>query len=412
MKDTKVITGVVLVAISALVSTPFMSRYWSGEQLTLASIALLAHGLLGVVDLFRPIIVRRVSADRSFGTLANLLLPSFTSALVIGSIILIIGLSQVTPPFYDMIFSVAATVLIYGFYSPFWGFMDGMLRMGETYLIRSSSVALLYLLVGLGSMSGRIEIIYVSLIGVNILCGALFWFKSKDCLAEGGLRIDRAYWVEAWNILLQNVARSINDFGDRLASTFFLPISSAGGYIILSDFASRANFPSQLIASYLYPVLCHQKYKANGFLLMGLAISSGIVTFSLVFFLFGNTLYTAYFGSARDSMFWVFCALLTCFGIHALSFFGQAVLRIHSLDGSLSLSLLGPAVMGIAFLAASGDGLDLADVVVLALLSKASAVLMMLRLLPLYRLPCAGGLAVCVTGVSFVAFLLSTRGYA
>lgn len=406
MRNPKIAIGVALVAGSALVSTPLMSRYWSDEQLTLVSVALLAHSLLGAIDLFRPVIVRRVSFNRSFGTAPNLLFPSVASTFVIALLILVVGMISADRKFHALIVSICATIVIYGFYSPFWGLLDGTLRMAETYLVRSSSVALLYLALGFGALVGWDGIIYSALVGVNALTAFIFWVKAKGELAPGGLSLDRAYLVEGAHILVQNTARLVNDFGDRVVSALFLPIGSAGGYILLSDFASRANFLSQLFSAYLYPVLCHDLGKAKAFLFLGLSISTCIIASSVALYFFGFDLFTMYFGDARAEMFWVFCCLLACFGIYALSFFGQAVLRSHSLDRSLSISLLLPAVGAVVFLLGSMDGLSVAEVVALALLSKASAVFMLLRLFPLYRLPSACGLIVCAIGVGFVTWIL------
>ena len=409
MASAKLAAGAVMVATAALVSTPLMSRYWAEEQLTLASIALLAHSLLGAIDLFRPVIVRRVSVDRSFGTAPNLLVPSICSTSVIAVLLLAAGLIVADAKFHELIASISATIIIYGFYSPLWGLLDGNLRMAETYLIRSASVALLYFTLGLGSLMGQVEIIYLGLIGVNGLTALLFWMKAKDELYQGPLDIDKRLWNEAGHIFVQNITRGMNDFGDRIASSLLLPVSSSGGYLLVSDFASRVNFPSQLAAVYFYPILCHNKDLTPKTLAVGLGISASIIFFSVLFYLYGLGVYIAYFGAPREDLFWAFCCLVACFGIYSISYFGQIVLRSHSLDRSLSLSFFVPAIAGILYLAYTGDGIGLANIVIFALISKASAVLMLMRLYRIYKVSSAVGLLLCSIGACFVIVVLSTQ---
>lgn len=411
MKGAKIIFGIAVVAAAAILSPPLMTRFWDERQLTLASTAILAHGLMGTLDFFKPVIIRRVAVNPSFATLYNLLAPSLASSVVMSAGILAVGLLYLSEIYHYLIASIAISVIFYGIYSPFWGLLNASLRMSDTYLIRSSSVAFLYGALGLGALTGRDEVIYASLILANLFPVLIFLWQGRKLLCENRWNIDSSYWAEVGNVVVQNAARCVNDFGDRIAATILLPISVGGKYIIASDISSRANVFTQLITVQYYPILCKHTERSGLFLIWGISLSLLVILTSIAALFFGYEIFIWYLGNKMGEVFWVFCCLLASFGVHTLGYFGQAVLRSQCMDKSLSLSLIIPACMCILYIIMSSS-FDLKSIVVLVIISKSSSFFMMVGLMKNYKVQAIGGMACCVLSWAFVSFvIMDASGY-
>ncbi|WCP16213.1 hypothetical protein sphantq_04709 (plasmid) [Sphingobium sp. AntQ-1] len=407
MKGIKIILGIGFVAVAAILSPPLMTRFWDERQLTLASSALLAHGLMGTLDFFKPIIIRRISLNPKFATINNLFIPSFLSSIIISLVFTSTGYFYLPDLYFPLVLSIGFCVIIYGIYSPFWGLLNANLRVSDTYLIRSLSVAFLYSALGVGALTGRDEVIYASLIMANLVPGFIFCYLSRSLLEKNGWSIDKTYWIEVFNVLIQNIGRSVIDFGDRLLAMLYLPVTGSGKYIIVSDIASRANFFTQLITIQSYPILCRYHEKAKIFLVAGICISASIICVSILFLFYGKEIYIWYLGDKIEDFFLVFCCLLSSFGVHTLGYFGQAILRSRSMDRSLSVSLLAPAFMCLIYLIVASEQLGLYKIIVLMVASKAGAFLMMARLIKIYPLHAICGMLCCVASWSFVAYALN-----
>lgn len=404
MQKVKMIAGVVVATFGALLSIPILSRYWSGDALTIATIAILAHSLFGIIDIFRPIIVRRAIADAAFPTLANVLLPSLGFGLVCAAVIAILGYMFGESRYGYLVASVALSALIFCAYSPFWACMDSMLRMGEAYLIRSISVGLLYAVIAIGSKVDEIAFVYVGLVGVNLIAGLWFWIGGRRALVPGGLSINRSYIKESIYLGFQNLSKMVNDFGDRLMSSFYLPVSLAGLYNVSSDMAGRVNVPSQIASTYYYPVICKERDKVGLFFSIGILVSFLILAFAVFFYGFGSGLFTLYFGPGKRDIFPVFCALLAVFGVYSLSFFGQVILRSLALDGRVLLSFLIPSLAGsllAVFYIISGE-VTTYRVVMAALIFKSSSILLMISLFSRFPIRSSLGIFSVILSYAFV----------
>lgn len=382
MQKSKIILGVVLATLAALLSFPVLSRHWSDEKLVVATVAILAHGMFGVIDIFRPIIVRRIIESKGFATLPNVILPSSVFGVIIATIVATSGIIFIGEPYRLLILSVSISLILFCFYSPFWACMESVLKTGDAYLIRSCSVAVLYGAVAAGAILDRVGVVYFGLVGANAMAALAFWLGGRGVVSPGPLTVDRAYIADSLYLAAQNLSKLINDFGDRLIASFYLPTSLAGPYNLSSDMAGRVNVPSQVLSTYYYPVICHKKEAAGKYLAIGVFISLSIFGGSGLFYAFGYPLYEAYFGPGYRDVYPVFCALLLAFGGYSLSFFGQTVLRSMSRDKDVAFSFILSSVTGliIAALSFSMGGVTGISIVIIAFAFKSSCVFLMMAL--------------------------------
>lgn len=404
MQKVKMTLGVAIATAGALLSVPVLSRQWTGSDLTITTVAILAHSMFGLLDVFRPIIVRRAIADRSFATLANILVPSVVFGAILFVIIGVLGIIFSDARYFPLVMAISVSTLIFCSYSPFWALMESALRMGDAYLIRSVSVGMLYVVSAVSSIFDQIGFVYAGLVGVNVAAGLAFWLIGRRSLVEGGLSLKRGYLKQARHLGIQNVAKLVNDFGDRLVSSILFPVSVSGSYNISSDIAARINVPAQLAASYYYPLVCAHPEKRREFLSLGLAFSCAVNIGCLSFYVWGYGAYELYFGPGREEFYPAFSALLLIFGCYSLSFFGQTLLRSMSLDRAVTFSFVVPTLCGMIFVIWSAfiDQLTLVSVVVAAMIFKSSCIFLMAGLFREFRVYSAIGIVNIVVVYAFI----------
>lgn len=379
MQKIKMVVGATFAFASSLISISIISKNLSAYELKVATICILAHGLFGILDFLKPLIVREISRDKSFASLGNILLPNIILGFVFGALLIIFGYIFARD-FLSTALSISVSLFIFFTYSPFWAVLEGRLEMGTAYLIRSFSVGCLYLLTALGSLLSIKILVTDSIIVANVIALMLFLICGRKYTHRGRFSGGAAFLRTALGFSFQNIFKAINDFGDRIAASMLLPINSVGQYNLISDFAGRINFPSQITSSYYYPILCRDHNEIFRFLIVGVSISLSLSVFYVVLYVFGQGVYIWYFGRASLEYFPIFCALIAAFSNYSLSFFGQAVARSQGMDRELAFAFGFASLMGVGSLYHVITQKDVYAVLLMAGLLKLSSLIIMASL--------------------------------
>ncbi|WP_188768582.1 hypothetical protein [Novosphingobium endophyticum] len=401
MQKVSMTAGAIIALVASLLAIPIISRGLSPEKLSIATVSILAHGLFGIADFFRPILVRNISDNEEFATYGNLFLPNLVIGLSLSAGSAVISLF-VHESYLYLGLSISFSLLLFSLYTPLWGTMDGNFQMGTAYLVRSLSVAMLYGLIAIGAVFDLDYMNYGAISISNLATLIIFWLFARKYIRKGKFNAGIGYIRQASYLFVQNVFKLINDFGDRVFASAYLPGAYVGGYNLLSDLSARVNFPAQLASSYYYPVICREPQKASLLLWSGVVFSTFLFAICVTIYAFGVEIFVWYLGEGRRHIFPIFCGLLACFSNYSLSFFGQSVARSLSLDRSLSLSFGASAVLGLSYSLINMHDMNIYRVMIIALLMKSSSVFMLLGLLRRFPAQSICGLIVSLFSFSFV----------
>lgn len=266
------ILSVPILALAGLLVMPFLARIWQPEELGYLTIILLIFNAYGLLDGFKPIVIKK-------GTLfidKNIQFQYVMNSLLILALVYSISITMILLFILPLIFPILtqADTIICSFagglsimMSVAWGLADISNNVGKAQLVRALTWALAYATILVIAFMGK-SIHWIPL----VLCLCLFlnatyiwFFLNTRALNLKPQFIKFSYIrkiiIEAITIVTFNIFRSFVDYFERLIAVRFVPLGVYAIYSVQYELGSRSNTFTHLVAQFIYPTLC--KYASS-----------------------------------------------------------------------------------------------------------------------------------------------------
>ncbi len=371
-----------------IMALPIISRGYDSATLAKVSIIIMMHSFFGVLDILKPVIIRNISKNDSFANWFNLFIP----AVAVGILYFLLIFTALQILLYDFFSTIEAILIsssafLFVMYNPLWAVLDANYKVGTAFSIRTTSTIILYLLLSINTLSNNIISPAMLLAISTLVCTIIFVIISYPYIGKGKLTIERDFYFSVCHIFVQNLAKTVNDFSDRLFVSATLPPIIIAAYNLNYEIGAKINLPSQLISTYYFPKLCNNEGLSTRFFSNGVFLSFSIFLMTTVLYFWGKPLYVFYLGEIFDNYFFWLISFAYIASTYSLSFFCQAIMRSYGLYTKLSTSFIISSVLGLLLLLFLVPFLKVKGILLALFIFKSPALIMIYHIRNIIGIP-------------------------